>query len=60
MDMQVGEAPGRSQIGARQPHEWVHHVIALLDAAVCQLDHEQAVHGTIVQAASLLRKQFDP
>ena len=60
MDMYVGEAPGGSQVGATQWHEWVHHVIALLDAAVCQLDHEQAVHGTILKAASLLRKQIDP
>jgi AraC family transcriptional regulator len=41
-----------------QSHEWVRHVIALLDAAVCQLDREQAVHGTIVHAASLLRNQI--
>jgi AraC family transcriptional regulator len=60
MDMYVGEAPGGWQVGATQPHEWVHHVIALLDAAVCQLDHEEAVHGTILKAASLLRKQIDP
>jgi AraC family transcriptional regulator len=60
MDMYVGETPAGLQVGAAQSHEWVHHVIALLDAAVCQLDHERAVHGTIVQAASLLRKQIDP
>jgi AraC family transcriptional regulator len=60
MDVSVGEAPDGSQIGAPQSHEWVRHVIALLDAAVCQLQCEQAVHGTIVQAASLLRKQIDP
>ncbi len=60
MDMYVGETPAGSQVGAAQSHEWVHHVIALLDAAVGQLDHEQAVHGTIIKAASLLRKQIDP
>jgi len=60
MDMYVGEIPAGSQVGAAQSHEWVHHVIALLDTAVCQLDHQQAVHGTIVKAASLLRKQIDP
>jgi len=60
MDLNGGEAPGGSQVGAAQSHEWVRHVIALLDAAVCQLDHGQAVHGAIVQAASLLRKQIDP
>jgi AraC family transcriptional regulator len=47
------------QVGAAQSHEWVRPVIALLDAAVCQLDHEQAAHGTIAQAASLLRKHIN-
>ena len=60
MDMYVGEVPGGSQVGATQSHEWVHHVIALLDAAVCQLEHGQAVHGTVLKAASLLRRQIDP
>lgn len=60
MDMYVDETPAGSQVGATQSHKWVHHVIALLDAAVGQLDHEQAVHGTILKAASLLRKQIDP
>jgi AraC family transcriptional regulator len=59
MDMCVGETVAGSQVGAAQSHEWVRLVIALLDAAVCQLDHEQAVHGAIVQAASLLRKQIN-
>lgn len=59
MDMYVGETAVGSQVGAAQSHEWVRPVIALLDAAVCQLDHEQAVHGTIAQAASLLRKQIN-
>jgi AraC family transcriptional regulator len=59
MDMYVGEAAAGSQVGAAQSHEWVRPVIALLDAAVCQLDRELAVHGTIVHAASLLRKQIN-
>jgi AraC family transcriptional regulator len=58
MDMNVGETAAGSQVGAAQSHEWVRPVIALLDAAVCQLDREQAVQGTIAQAASLLRKQI--
>jgi AraC family transcriptional regulator len=60
MDMYVGEAPGGSQIGATQSPEWVHRVIALLDVVVSQLDHEQAAHGTVIRAASLLRKQIGP
>jgi AraC family transcriptional regulator len=46
--------------GSTGPHKWMHHVVALLDAAACQLDHEQAIHGKILEAASLLRKQIDP
>jgi AraC family transcriptional regulator len=53
-------APVGSKVVAPPSHEWVRRIIALLDAAVCQLDHQQAVHGTIVQAASLLRRQIDP
>lgn len=56
----LGETQTVAQVGSTGPREWVHHVIALLDAAMCQVDHEQAVHGTIVQAASLLREQIDP
>jgi AraC family transcriptional regulator len=48
------------QVGARASHEWVHHVIALLEAAVGHLRHEQTAHGAIVKAASLLRRQIDP
>jgi AraC family transcriptional regulator len=59
MDMYVGETSAGTRGGAVPSHEWVRPVIALLDAAVCQLDHEQAVHGAIVQAASLLRKQIN-
>jgi AraC family transcriptional regulator len=59
MDMYVDETAAGSQDGAAQSHGWVRHVIALLDAAVCQLDHEQAVHGKIVHAALLLRKQIN-
>ena len=42
-------------------HDWVHHVISLLDAAMHQLYRkEQAAHGTILEATSLLRRQIDP
>jgi AraC family transcriptional regulator len=60
MSTYVGETQAVAKIGSTEPREWVSHVIALLDAAVCQLDREQAVHGTILKAASLLRKQIDP
>jgi AraC family transcriptional regulator len=42
-------------------HDWVHHVISLLDAAMHQLyPQEKTAHGTILKAASLLRQQIDP
>jgi AraC family transcriptional regulator len=56
----LGATQAVAKIGSIGPREWVHDVIALLDAAACQLDHEQAVHGTILEAASLLRRQIDP
>jgi AraC family transcriptional regulator len=60
MDMYVGEMPADSRVGATLSHEWLLRVVALLDTAVCQLDHEQAAHCTILKAASLLRNQIDP
>jgi AraC family transcriptional regulator len=48
-------------ITLEQPHDWVHHVITLLDAALHQLySKERTAHGTILKAASLLRQQIDP
>lgn len=35
-------------------------VIALLDAAIGHIHQEQAAHGAILEAASLLRRQVDP
>ena len=39
--------------------KWMHHVIALLEAAIGQLRHKQPAHGTILEALSLLRRQED-
>lgn len=60
MDSFVGEAVVVVQTSVRQPPEWVHHVITLLDSAVSQLHQEQEAHCTILKAASLLRKALDP
>jgi AraC family transcriptional regulator len=60
VDMHVGEKTGGLPLGARQSHEWVRHVIALLDVAVGQLHREQAAHGALIEATSLLRRQVDP
>jgi AraC family transcriptional regulator len=60
MDMCVSGTLAGSQVDARHSHEWVHRIIALLDAAACQLVHKEAVQGKILQAASLLRNQLHP
>ena len=58
--MYVGETPGGSLVDTTQSHEWVCHVIALLDTAAGELDRQQAAHRTILKAASLLRTRIDP
>jgi len=50
-----------AKFSARRSREWVRHVLTLLDEAVRQLHpSEEAAHGTVLEAASLLRKQIDP
>ena len=51
METYLEEPQAVAKVASTGPREWVHHVIALLDAAVGQLDRGQAVHSTIVQAA---------
>jgi len=64
MDGHLGEMLAVSQadqtVGQTRSGDWMHHVIALLDAAVGHLRQGQAAHGAIVEAASLLRRQLDP
>jgi AraC family transcriptional regulator len=54
-----GAAPAGSPLDAAVSRDWMRQVIALLDEAVCQLDRQQAVHGTVLKAASLLRQQIN-
>ena len=50
-----------SQSGAGGSREWVHHVIALLDSAIVQLhERESVAQLTVLEAASLLKKQIPP
>jgi AraC family transcriptional regulator len=51
---------GNWQLSSRVAREWVQRVIALLDAAVGELNRDESAKGTILQAASLLRAQIDP
>ena len=40
---------------------WLHHVIALLDSAVRQIDHRaESARTAVISANSLLRQQVDP
>jgi transcriptional regulator GlxA family with amidase domain len=53
-ETQVSPKPGQSRSG-----DWMHNVIALLDAAIGHLNQEQAALGAILEASSLLRRQVD-
>src|SRR5258708_38383309 len=60
MQTQVGETQAGPKIGQSRSGDWMHHVIALLDAAIGHLHQEQPAHGAILEATSLLRRQVDP
>ena len=60
MQTQVCERYHRQKIGQSRSGDWMHDVIALLDGAIGHLHQEQAAHGAILEATSLLRKQIDP
>jgi AraC family transcriptional regulator len=60
METYADERLAVSTITLRRSHDWVHHVLSLLDAALHQLyGTEKTAHGTILEAASLLRQQMD-
>ncbi len=49
------------ELGARGPREWVKRVVTLLDSAIGELNRaEHPAKCTLIQAASLLRKQIGP
>jgi AraC-like DNA-binding protein len=49
------------KLSAHRSPEWVRRVITLLDEAVRQLHpSEEVAQGTVLEAASLLRKQIEP
>jgi AraC family transcriptional regulator len=45
------------QVGDKQLECWAHEVLALLDAALAELKHEQAARRTLMAATTLLRNQ---
>jgi AraC family transcriptional regulator len=60
MNMNFGETASNPRLLAAPSQRWVRNVIELLDEAVVQLDQHPAVHGAVVEAASLLRRQIAP
>jgi AraC family transcriptional regulator len=60
METYADERLAVSTITLGRSHDWLHHVISLLDAAMHQLyNEEKTAHRTILRAASLLRQQID-
>jgi AraC family transcriptional regulator len=60
MQTQVCETQVIQMTGQSRSGEWMHHVIALLHAAMGHLKCEQAAHDAVLEATSLLRRQVDP
>jgi transcriptional regulator GlxA family with amidase domain len=60
MQAQVYATQASPKIGQSRSGDWVHDIMALLDAAMGHLHQDQAAHGAILEAASLLRRQVNP
>jgi AraC family transcriptional regulator len=58
--MKLVERQVSEELAEGQMRDWVHQVIALLDAAMAQVEHEQAAHRALLAATSLLRSQVEP
>src|SRR3984957_3423888 len=59
MKTQICETQSIQRIGRSRSGSWMHDVIALLDSAIGHFHQEQAAHGAILEATSLLRRQVD-
>ena len=60
MQTQICETQASPKVGQGRSGDWMHDLMALLNAAIGHLHQEQAAHGAILQATSLLRRQVDP
>ena len=60
MQTQICETQASPKVGQGGSSDWIHDLMALLNAAIGHLHQEQAAHGAILQATSLLRRQVDP
>jgi AraC family transcriptional regulator len=61
METHLEDTPVVSKLGATRSREWMHRVMGLIEATLCQL-HElkHPAPGTLLEAASLLRQQIHP
>src|SRR5258708_20955959 len=61
MDGSLEQTLAISTLGATRSREWMHRVISLVETAVGQLHgQEHPAQGTLLEAASLLRRQVHP
>jgi AraC family transcriptional regulator len=57
----LGEMLAVSNLRGMRSREWMHQVITLLEAAVGELRNQKhPAQGTLLAAATLVRRQFDP
>lgn len=56
----TGDTRSLPNVAAGAAGDWLQRVLALLDAAAGQLQHEQAAQGALLQATSLLRERIGP
>jgi len=60
MQTQICETQASAKMGQSRSGDWLHHVIALVDAAIDQLHPKESAHGALLEATSLLRRQVAP
>ena len=60
MQTQICETQASPKVGQGRSVDWMHDLMALLNAAIGHLHQEHAAHGAILEAASLLRRRVDP
>jgi AraC family transcriptional regulator len=60
MQTQACQMQASPKIGQGRSDDWLHAVLALLDAAMGDLHQQQAAHSAIFEASSLLKRLVDP
>jgi AraC family transcriptional regulator len=60
MDRHFEEAPAASNLGSTPSREWLHQLTTLVESALDQFRDLQPAQSTLLEAASLLRRQIEP